>query len=502
MSNVKITRRQKQILDYIKTFIEKKGYSPSLEDITKHFRLSSIATIHEHIENLKEKGFLTSQKNKPYSIEIVEQKKPEPILHLYKYQKNFLKDKSRFKMWLKARQIGATFCTTLELVDDCIAKKTKWIYLSRGERQSKEAIEEAKKHAEAYGQVIEYAEIPWEDIDAKQLEIRFPNGSKIIGLPAKPETARGFSGNVVLDEFAFHENPNKIWTALVPTITRGYRLIILSTPNGGSGKFYELWNSENNYSKHFLTIHQAKEQGLNVDIDELQKGINDTDAWAQEYECQFVDKARALLPYELIASVEDESATEKLPQNFQAQGPLFLGMDIGRVKDLTVIWIIERLGDVDWTRVVHIIEKAPFRFQREILFQYMKMVQRACIDQTGIGRQLAEEAIEAYGEWKVEGITMTMPVNDALASRIRARLDDRLIRIPKNTNIREDLHSIEKITTASGHHRYKAEKTDIGHADRFWSLALAENAAGTEVAVPRIININIPREDSWSRFAA
>ncbi|MHC1760407.1 MAG: terminase family protein [Negativicutes bacterium] len=65
----------------------------------------------------------------------------------------------------------------------------------------------------------------------------------MIGLPANPDTARGFSGNVVLDEFAFHRDSRKIWTALYPTITRGYKIRIISTPNGKSGKFYELWSA-------------------------------------------------------------------------------------------------------------------------------------------------------------------------------------------------------------------------------------------------------------------
>ncbi|PIR71435.1 MAG: hypothetical protein COX89_02200 [Candidatus Nealsonbacteria bacterium CG_4_10_14_0_2_um_filter_37_10] len=53
-----LTKRQKQILDYIKKYIKENGYAPSLEEIRRHFRLSSISTIHQHIETLKEKGYL------------------------------------------------------------------------------------------------------------------------------------------------------------------------------------------------------------------------------------------------------------------------------------------------------------------------------------------------------------------------------------------------------------------------------------------------------------
>jgi len=53
-----LTKRQKQILDYIKKYIKENGYAPSLEEIRRYFRLSSISTIHQHIETLKEKGYL------------------------------------------------------------------------------------------------------------------------------------------------------------------------------------------------------------------------------------------------------------------------------------------------------------------------------------------------------------------------------------------------------------------------------------------------------------
>ncbi len=71
-----LTKRQKQILDYIQFYTHKHGYAPSLEDTKKHFRLSSVATIHQHIEALKRKGYLRKQANQARGIEIY-QLKPE-----------------------------------------------------------------------------------------------------------------------------------------------------------------------------------------------------------------------------------------------------------------------------------------------------------------------------------------------------------------------------------------------------------------------------------------
>lgn len=71
-----LTRKQKQVLDFVKEFVERKGYSPSLEEIGRRFGLSSVATVHKHVSKLVEKGMLRRQRNVNRSIEPVEQESP------------------------------------------------------------------------------------------------------------------------------------------------------------------------------------------------------------------------------------------------------------------------------------------------------------------------------------------------------------------------------------------------------------------------------------------
>jgi repressor LexA len=66
-----LTKRQRQILDYVESFIEVHGYSPSFEEIAEHFGYSSLATVHEHLSNLEQKGFLRKNYNKSRSLEVV-----------------------------------------------------------------------------------------------------------------------------------------------------------------------------------------------------------------------------------------------------------------------------------------------------------------------------------------------------------------------------------------------------------------------------------------------
>ena len=77
-----LTKRQKQILDYITKYIKDNDYAPSLEEIRKHFRLSSIATVHQHVKTLKQKGYLNKSDNQARSIEISKNKKNSELVKI------------------------------------------------------------------------------------------------------------------------------------------------------------------------------------------------------------------------------------------------------------------------------------------------------------------------------------------------------------------------------------------------------------------------------------
>jgi len=71
-----LTRRQREIYEYIRTFVAEKGYSPSLEEIAEAFGLSSVATVHKHIQHLVEKRMLRKAWNRSRSIEPIEPATP------------------------------------------------------------------------------------------------------------------------------------------------------------------------------------------------------------------------------------------------------------------------------------------------------------------------------------------------------------------------------------------------------------------------------------------
>lgn len=413
-------------------------------------------------------------------------------IQIYSYQQAWFNDRARFKLGKFARQTGKTFTTTLEIVDDVYVaeadgQKSPWIILSRGERQAVEAMEEGViRHARAYG--IASKALAREDIEVydednikrKGLQVVFPGGSKVGALPANPDTARGFSRNVYLDEFAFHKDSRKIWAALFPVISAGWKLRVTSTPNGKGNKFYELDTTVDPiWSRHTVDIYQAVAQGLPRNVDELRRGLMDDDAWAQEYELQYLDEASAWLSYDLINSVESDHAGK--PELYTG-GPCFVGVDIGLRRDLFVIWVLELVGDVLWTREIITLKRGSFAEQDALLDDVFLRyhVVRCCMDQTGMGEKPVEDAKRRHGSMTVEGVLFTSANKQQLAILGKQRMEDRQMRLPMgDEQLRADLHKLRKETSATGAPRFVADSDSAGHADRAWALFLACNAVDT-----------------------
>ena len=401
---------------------------------------------------------------------------------LMPYQKKWVKDKARFKIGLWSRQTGKSFATACEAVLDSNAQphgnSNLWVVLSAGERQALEWMEKAKKWTEAVKAAVDSYEEIRDSANAlmSRAEIRFANGARIVAIPANPDTARGYSANLVLDEFAIHEKPFDIWAAIYPSITNPLsgekKLRIVSTPKGRGNKFADLWEHNEKYSKHKVTIEDAVRMGLPINLDELKAGVDDPDIWAQEYMCEFIDNTSVLLPYEMIGKCESESIKD------DGSSPLYVGMDIGRQKDLSVIVTAAKLGDVLAVVDVTELRRMPFNDQLDVLLQkcLASRVRRVCIDSTGIGAMLAEEATRKGGS-KFEGVQFNVASKGEMYGLMRRKFEERSIRVPVSRDLREDLHAVQRVVSTGGNVTYSAPRNADGHSDRAAALALCCRAA-------------------------
>jgi phage FluMu gp28-like protein len=421
------------------------------------------------------------------------------------YQAKWIKDTSRLKAMEKGRQIGLSWSTAYACDERTAQAGQKWDQWvsSRDEMQARLFIEDCKLWAGVMNLAAQdLGEVVLDQKTGQTAHVlKFANGRRIHSMSSNPDAQAGKRGGRVLDEFALHPDPRKLWAIAYPGITWGGSMEIISTHRGSGNFFNELIREcrENGNPKgislHRVTLQDALDQGFLYKLqqmlpadderqamdeaayyDFIRAGCADEESFQQEYLCDPADDNAAFLEYDLIASCE-YAATDRWKE--PTGGRLFAGVDIGRKKDLTVLWVVELLGDVLYTRHVECMEKMRKSAQEAILYPWFERCERVSIDATGLGIGWVDDAQDKYGEHRVEGVTFTPVSKQILAYPVRSKMEDRLVRIPHDKHIRADLRLVTKQTSAAGTIRFTAERTADGHADRFWALGLAIHAAST-----------------------
>jgi phage FluMu gp28-like protein len=404
------------------------------------------------------------------------------IIPLLDYQREDVESDARLRWNCWARQTGKSFTKSLRRILRGLSRRRTQVFLSAGERQCRELMQKAREHCQALKIATDYYDNRFfKGLSVKQLEIVLPGGVRIIGLPANPQTARGFTGDVLLDEFAMHAFDREIWAAIFPTTLRGDgELDVASTPKGKSNVFYQL-RENNRFSTSLVTLPDAISRGLDVDAEEMRRAMGDDTLYRQEFLCEFLDEATAFLTYDQIAACADPTLVvhDSVDGLARESRELFIGVDVGRVRDLTVVWVLAPDEEVLTTAAIFELANAPFREQFDLLNELLSLrhVRRCCIDAGGLGMQLGEQAVERFGEHRVEAVTFTPALKSQLAGGLRIAVEGRWIRIPNDDRIRNDWHSVQRTVTESGHFRLAAPRSEGSHADRFWAAALAVHAA-------------------------
>lgn len=357
--------------------------------------------------------------------------------------------------------------------------------------------------------------------DMMRGEIRITIGGqtgRILVLAANPRTARGFSGDLILDEFAFHEDSRAIWEAAEPIISSNPDFLcrISSTGNGKRNMFYQLISEgrmpyyrvrrSDAFAAGEIKIYSAV-TGKAITPAQARSEASDKRAYDQNYECTFNDEHTALLTQELINQAQREGVTvdeqswsaKSLARMRACTGLLFFGQDVGRVRDLSVLTVLEKIGQM--LRVVGMLRmeamRGPAQLAEIVRVLELPQFRRGEIDMTGLGTFLVDWAQDHKlgGTARVGGVNFatTEPINkriraegrkaetarvtEIMASELLGCFEDGRIEIPADAELRDDLRKPEKIVSPGGRVSIAAVRDDAGHADHFWSVALAVRAS-------------------------
>lgn len=442
------------------------------------------------------------------------------------FQSKWVTDTSRLKLMEKSRQIGISWASAYAADERTAAQGARfdqWVS-SRDDLQARLFIEDCKMWAGimnlAAKDLGEVVLDPKDRLSAYVIE--FASGKRIHSMSSNPDAQAGKRGGRILDEFALHPDPRKLWAIAYPGITWGGSMELISTHRGSHNFFNQLirevreHNNPKGISLHRVTLQDALDQGFLFKLQQMlpadderqamdeaayfdfvRSGCADEESFQQEYMCNPADDDAAFLEYGLITSCEYAAGTD---WQRIGNGRLFAGVDIGRKKDLTVLWVFEQQGDVLYTRHVESMQNMRKSDQEKILWPWIERCDRTCIDNTGLGIGWVDDAQDRFGESRVEGVTFTGPIKEALAYPVRGSMEDRTMRIPYDPKIRADLRQVTKQVTPSGNIRFTAERTVDGHADHFWALALGKAAASTPSSPIEFMSSGQPRGQDAQGF--
>jgi phage FluMu gp28-like protein len=470
----------------------------------------------------------------------------EALVRFRAYQKPVFMDRKRGILMLHwSRQIGKSFTLAAWAVDRLLSQLQRydtWLITvlsnsrDNGAEFNLKCAEVCNKMSLAFETEDASPDLKYENM---RMECRITlkvNGRTRVGrikvLAANPRTARGFSGDLILDEFGFHEDSNAIWEAAEPILSANPEFLcrISSTGNGKHNMFYRMVSGLGaNDGTPFLsnagfwvcrvTRTEAWRMGVKVydpntrepiTPDQARAKAMDKRAYDQNYECLFNDENMALLTHELISAAQriqtpiDEQrwSEASVARMFRAEGDLYVGNDIGRNRDLSVVTVLEKAGQTK--RVIGMLRMSGMRLpsQQEQLNSVCALPKFRGYegDMTGLGLGLVEYLQDKFGDWKIRGVNFsstepmterirgdgrkgeTAKVTEIMATELLGCFEDRSIEIPDDPELRADLVKPEKITSPGGRVSIAATRDEAGHADHFWSLALAVRASAVRKA--------------------
>ena len=431
-----------------------------------------------------------------------------------------------------SRQIGKSYVLAAWAVFRCLTKPGRLVtVLSNSKMNGAEFIQKCTQICRLLQIACEDEDLsPDEFIENMRVECRIKVEGKwgrIIVLAANPRTARGFSGDLILDEFAFHDDSAAIWDAAEPILSSNedFQARVSSTGNGRYNMFYQL-AGVNDFAARLMGFNvsvsgapvsrvsrtDAHADGVKVYDRITREAITpeqarerslDKASYDQNYELSFNDEAMSLLTYDLIQRAEYlRGADSKLecfidseawsPRTLEflrsLPGPLGLGMDVGRNRNLSSVAIGEKHGQMIFTRALLRMSNKRLPYQVEQLKPVLAMSNfgRGEIDYTGIGVGLTEFAQDEVGGYRINGVNFatkehrilngvqtedTALVTELMALAGLNAFEGGRIRIPMEQALRESLRKPMRIQSGN-RIMIAAENDDTGHADEFWSIML------------------------------
>lgn len=426
---------------------------------------------------------------------------------LLPYQKRWINDHAPVKFWEKSRRIGASWSDAADSA--LVASKSRaeggmsTYYLSYNKDMTKQYVADVADWAKKFHLVAGEAEeivLDDADKDITIYQVRFASGHVVQGLSSNPSNLRSKQGRVRIDEAAFVEDLRELLKAAIALTMWGGDVAVISTHNGESSDFnqyvQDIRAGKLEYSLHRTDLDSALDEGLykaicvakglqwspEAEVDWRQKLIADYgDGADEELFCIPSRGTGSWLTRNIIEAcmtsdvpvirwvpptadfvdwpieraereVRDwcEATLRPLLEELSPNLPSWVGEDFGRSGDLTDIWPLVRLPNLDrHTPFLLELRNAPFRTQQQILHYVLNRMPNlagVALDARGNGQYLAEVTRQDFGGPDVvHEVMLSEGWYRENMPRVKASMEDRTVILPQNADVLDDFRGIRMI---------------------------------------------------------
>jgi phage FluMu gp28-like protein len=192
------------------------------------------------------------------------------------------------------------------------------------------------------------------------------------------------------------------------------------------------------------------------------------------HNCAYVDEAHSYFPWELLLRCARDFALHEDFSGWDVRGRLTAGYDVGRIKDLAALVIVEEWNNQMWPRLILTWHRRPFEEQYAVCVDALSSlpIAKFYVDRGGIGMNLAEDLVRRFGS-RVIPTDFTVQSKETLATDVRVRLEQGAMTLPKHRDLLTQMHAIRRSLGPGGRPRFDSERNARHHGDVFWALALA-----------------------------
>ena len=329
----------------------------------------------------------------------------------------------------------------------------------------------------------------WIPVKANNYQVVGPGGRADI-LAADAPTASGrFDDVIIFDEITYWKNQQLFDIMLSGAHKRPSSVVVVITNAGIRGtwqwRMLEAARQDPLWNVYEAPVAKTLASWLKAADIESARAMMSKNMARRVLDNVWVDATESpLLAWEEISQCHGSPLWPGgvVPRGY-VPGPLYMGIDIGRTHDLTVITTVERTKAGLAVRDMKVMHNASFdEQQREIESRLTSRVKKCYIDKGGIGMQIAERMERKYPAI-CTGVACNIPWQGQAAMKMLRRFRQSEIEIPNDPELNVDLQKVEEVGTSKGGVPVlNTVRDSAGHADRFWSIALALDAVPDRVA--------------------